>query len=264
MENKPETVVAEPTGAGQGEVVDAQIENQNAQASAGQSESVDGHEGTEQASAATAARPQSRVENAAFARMRRELEQSRAEVERYKRLSSIIRKEAEIESQDPDDIRRAIQARNEGVDPAVIRLREEDAERQAQERLKADPAYKQSMDELNFYKGEYLKSLREKDVDALRKAYPEDNITMENLPADYVSLRAAGVENLTAYEAIRAAKAKSEASKKPSPPDTGAVGTGSTEPEFYTPEEVDRLSDKQLDDPKIMAKVMKSMSKWKK
>ena len=264
MEIKPETVVEEPTGAGQGEVVDAQLESQSAQPPAGQSETVDGQADTAQEPTASAAKPQTRAENAAFARMRRELEQSRAEVERYKRLSSVIQKEAEIASQDPDDIRRAIQARNEGVDPAVIRMREEDAERQAQERLKADPAYKKSIDELNFYKGEYLKSLREKDVDALRKAYPDENITMESLPADYVNLRAAGVENLTAYEAVRAVKAKAEASKKPTPPDTGAVGTGKTEPEFFTPEEVDRLTDQELDDPKIMAKVMKSMSKWKK
>ncbi len=34
--------------------------------------------------------------------------------------------------------------------------------------------------------------------------------------------------------------------------------------EYYSPEEVDRLSGRELDDPKIMERVMKSMTKWKK
>ena len=40
-------------------------------------------------------------------------------------------------------------------------------------------------------------------------------------------------------------------------------GAGSAESEFFTQREVDRLTSKDLDDPKIMDKVFKSMEHWK-
>ena len=77
---------------------------------------------------------------------------------------------------------------------------------------------------------------------------------------DYVRLRKAGVSATSAYEAVKYRRAKSEI-----PPDTGALGSDrAQEKEFYTPDEVDRLSSRELDDPKIMERVMRSMTKWKK
>jgi hypothetical protein len=35
------------------------------------------------------------------------------------------------------------------------------------------------------------------------------------------------------------------------------------EKEFYTPEEVDRLSKNDYDNPKIMARVRRSMTRWR-
>ena len=35
------------------------------------------------------------------------------------------------------------------------------------------------------------------------------------------------------------------------------------EKDYYTPDEVDRLTDEEMNDPKIRAKVRKSMTKWK-
>ena len=90
---------------------------------------------------------------------------------------------------------------------------------------------------------------------------PAANLTsIAELGDDYVRLRKAGVSATSAYEAVKYRRAKSEI-----PPDTGALGSDrAQEKEFYTPDEVDRLSSRELDDPKIMERVMRSMTKWKK
>lgn len=95
----------------------------------------------------------------------------------------------------------------------------------------------------------------------LQQHDPTANLTaITELGEDYAKLRRAGVSAVAAYEAVKYRRAKGEI-----PPDTGALGSDrAQEKEFYTPEEVDRLSSRELDDPKIMERVMRSMTKWKK
>ena len=58
---------------------------------------------------------------------------------------------------------------------------------------------------------------------------------------------------------------KTMQTEKPAPEKIGSLKNGSTqsEKEYYTPEEVDKLTDKELSDPKIFERVRKSMLKWK-
>lgn len=95
----------------------------------------------------------------------------------------------------------------------------------------------------------------------LQEHDPQANLTdAEALGPEYAKLRRAGVSAVAAYEALRYQRAVGEV-----PPNTGAIGTDrETEKEYYSPEEVDRLTSRELDDPKIMERVMKSMTKWKK
>lgn len=51
--------------------------------------------------------------------------------------------------------------------------------------------------------------------------------------------------------------------KQPSSPGSAKDTGGTVAKEYYTPAEVDRLTDKQLEDPKIWNAVRKSMTKWK-
>lgn len=51
--------------------------------------------------------------------------------------------------------------------------------------------------------------------------------------------------------------------KRPKSPGSAKDTGGTTAKEYYTPAEVDKLTDEQLSDPKIWAAVRKSMTKWK-
>ena len=78
------------------------------------------------------------------------------------------------------------------------------------------------------------------------------------LGEDFARLIAAGIDAKTAYAAICHVKSSQ------TPPDVGAVdGHSSGEKDFYLPEEVDRLSERDLEDPKIWERVRASMTKWK-
>ncbi len=90
---------------------------------------------------------------------------------------------------------------------------------------------------------------------------PQAKLTdLSALGEDFYRLRCAGVSAIAAYEATKYQRAHAAI-----PPDPGAIGTDRMqEKDYYSPEEVDRLSDRELDDPKIMERVMRSMTKWKK
>lgn len=102
------------------------------------------------------------------------------------------------------------------------------------------------------------------DLSDLQKDYPElaKVKDVKEIGDTFIKLRAADVDLRTAYEAARAEK---ERNTKPTPPKMGAVNTStSTEKDFYTPEEVDMLTDADYEkDPKLMQKVRNSMPKWK-
>lgn len=261
---------APAASAGQSGSVDAPIKSLNAvpTAGAGQSAVADGQTAAAPAASAAAeqAKPaQTREENAAFARMRRELEKSQAALDRYKSMGAVVQRESGLHSDDPDDIRRELLARREGVTADTIRQREEQEAQRYKEQMQRDPQYLAAQNELSFYRQQAASAQRQQDLAELKAKYPADNIDESTLGEQYAKLRSAGVDNLHAYAAIRDVAAAEEAGKKPTPPDTGAVGQApDPEIEYYTPEEVDKLTTKQLDDPQIMEKVMKSMTKWKK
>ena len=58
--------------------------------------------------------------------------------------------------------------------------------------------------------------------------------------------------------------AKTVQTKTPKPASVGSIsGSGTAESEFFTSEELDKLTPRQLDDPKIMEKAMRSMARLK-
>ena len=251
------TAVEATESAGATEVVSGQNESPIDEASnVGQAEVVGGQSEAEK-------NPQSKTENSRFAQMRRRMEAMERENSRLKELAKVTRETVGISSDDADDLRRELIAQREGVDASVIKSREESDQRRIAEAVKQSPDFLRQQDELRYYRNIVAQQQKERDLAELKSKFPTDKIEkMEDLGEQYAKLRLAGVDNAVAYAAIRATK---QADTKPTPPDTGAVGMAeTTERDYYTPEEVDKLTPKQLDDPKIMDKVMKSMTKWKK
>lgn len=101
------------------------------------------------------------------------------------------------------------------------------------------------------------------DLAAVQQAHPQ--VTAKNcreLGSRFFALMATGVlDPVTAYEAVVAYEKRHAAPEMP--PVIGAVAGGSGgEKEFYTPEEVDRLSGSQLRDQKVLRRIIRSMTKW--
>lgn len=132
----------------------------------------------------------------------------------------------------------------------------------AQAAVRPDPSARFRA-EADRYRTQLLTMHQQRELQQIREHDPEAVIpSMDALGEDYRKLRCAGVNTIAAYEAVKQARG---AGVRRMPPDTGAVGgDGPREKEYYTPDEVDRLTPSQLDDPRIMERVMQSMRRWKK
>ena len=119
---------------------------------------------------------------------------------------------------------------------------------------------------------EELKALRaardratvEQDIAAIKQVYPDFAATgIEDLPRDFIHIMATGrVDALTAYEILCAKTARNTPIPPPAP---GAVNNdGNGVQEFFTPAQVDRLTDRDFKkDPGLLKRIQKSMTKWK-
>ena len=205
---------------------------------------------------------QSQEENAKYAAARRKAEaeakaiadeKARIEAENKQLLDAL--KGYGYEGS-PQEIADRLEAARTGRDINEIRVEREMYEQQMLEKQRIEA-------ELNELKNFKYSKLIEEDIATIKKAYPDANInSIEDLGQEYINIMRTGtVDSVTAYEILQARKAKTEV---PKPPITGATNTSSTaEKDFFTSEEVDRLSEKDLDNPKIFETVRKSMLKWK-
>lgn len=162
----------------------------------------------------------------------------------------------------PEEIADSIEATQRGVTVAQLRQEREAHESQILERVQQHPEFLRATQEAQSLRGMIYEQIRQQDLKELKKADPTLRIqSVEELGEDYLRLRASGVGNLAAFEAVKAAQ-QALAPKKP--PEIGGVNRASSrEKDYYSPEEVDRLSPAQLDDPGIWERVRKSMTQWK-
>ncbi len=102
----------------------------------------------------------------------------------------------------------------------------------------------------------------EDDLRLIKEFYPEETASsVWEFDEPFISLIMTGlVDALTAYEAYMAHKRRI---KKDAVPEILGVRSVTTQKEFFTPEEVDRLTKEDYDDPDIMRKVRNSMLYWK-
>lgn len=190
-----------------------------------------------------------------FAQMRRELEAKEANEQQYKAQMARVTKALEpfgFTGQTPDEIADAAEAHTSGRTVEEVK-----AERLAKQQETSE--VQKLRNEAEFYRQrEYERVLAEdlKTVQALDPTIKD----LKELGNDFFKLKAQGVDTEIAFNAVNA---KRKANEVTPPPKAGKVNAKTQgEKEFYTPEEVDRLTEKDLDDPKVYQRVMKSMTKW--
>lgn len=218
---------------------------------------------------------QSKQENDKFAEFRRAKEKAeaeanalKAEVEKYKSIIPTIKEEYDINADDPDEIRLAILSQKTGKSKAE--LREEEAQRKAEleKQLESHPRVRELQQKAKLYEEELQRKQFAADLAEIKSKYPEETADgILDLGEEYIKLRAAGIANLVAYNAIKAtrpqAETKPEAEQNPEP---GAVDvSGAAEKEYLDEKELNKLSkDELLGNPSILEKAMKSLSRLRK
>lgn len=186
-----------------------------------------------------APRNQSKSENRSFAEMRRAKEASDAS------LSSLVAglNRMGFEGGNPEEILEHLEAKNRNM--TVQQLR---ADKQAQaDAVKNDPTYKAMEQKL-------IEGRMKEDLAAIQSIDPSVQ-SLDELGEDFAKLIAAGVSATVAYNAVKTKTA-------PKPANLGPIGqSDNKDSEYFTSEQLDALTEKDLEDPKILAKAMASLAK---
>lgn len=162
----------------------------------------------------------------------------------------------------PDEVRDMLIANDRGI--SVEQLRAERAADVAKQRalVENDPEYKRAIEENKHLQDVLVQDRMAKDLQMLKAAYPDLKAeTVDDLGEDYAKLIGLG---WSAKEAYEGSLARTRANMKTPPPSTGPVKSQvPADKEFYTPEEVDRITREDLKkDPTLMDKIKRSMARW--
>lgn len=218
-------------------------------------------------------KPESRdyERDAAFANMRRSMEQAQKEREEAQELLEAVKADKERLAKafgmygfngNVDEIEDQAKANYYGKTVEEVR----------NERLQAQKVFEeqQRREQENLAKDNQIKDLQRQlyarilDDDLKRVQSIDPSIkSLDDLGADFAKMRMSGVSTDVAYHAV---KSSLEANKKTPPPEMGKVNaTQKADKTYYTSAEVDAMiaaNDKALDDPSVLEKIRKSMTKW--
>ncbi len=157
-----------------------------------------------------------------------------------------------------------VQTPQENAAFAAMRRAKERAEQELGALRAERESWQAGQQELSELRAARDRATVEKDIAAIQQVYPDFAAGgIEDLPDAFIRIMATGqVDALTAYEILAAQQARRTTTPPPIP---GAVETtGSERKEFYAPQEVDRLTDRDFKkDPGLLKRIQKSMTKWK-
>lgn len=114
--------------------------------------------------------------------------------------------------------------------------------------------------ERDSYKSLALAKIKDMILSKVKEEYPDcEYDSVDSFPEEFHRLVCARISPATAYKVI--SEKKERGANKPA--SMGSVNSNSEgEKDFYTSAEADKLTKKQLSNPKIMNAVLKSMVKW--
>lgn len=201
---------------------------------------------------------QSREENSAIAQFRKQAEaKERALQAQNDRLLSALNQFGYEGS--PEEIADALMAQTQN-----ITVEEAKAQREATEQ--ENQRLTQLQGENEYFKNIAIEKLMADDLAKIKSTFKDDAKvqginSLNELGEEFVKALNVTKDPVLAYDVLRAKQARET---KPTPPEIGGVNNSeSKEKDYYTPEEVDKLTDKDYDNPKIMERVRQSMQKWR-
>lgn len=191
-------------------------------------------------------------QDSAWAEMRRRAEEAERKAQEIEEQNQLMAEALGLYFPNADPVEMAIQARAAalGVDPEIERARFE-AE-QEKEQLSIE---KQTLEEqLTQIQVERLMEKGLAEVQAIDPTVK----SLTDLGADFARYIAAGLDSTDAYFAVKAKEAKTKVNP---PKPIGKVESAPTDSDFFSREEVEAMSDEEID--KNFTAIKKSMSKWK-
>lgn len=181
--------------------------------------------------------------DSAYARMRREAEELRKQNELLTKTYENFGFKGT-----PEDI--ADQAMAHYLDKPVDEIRNARLAKQQEANLEA---------ELNYYKEQEITRLMDEDLKKIQKVDPTVK-SLTELDPRYFKFIENGLDGESAFAAVKQLQSKE---KRTPPAEVGKINSSDKQiKDYYSKEEVDKLTDADLDDPKIWQRVRNSMTKW--
>ena len=123
---------------------------------------------------------------------------------------------------------------------------------------KRSAEYKKYKTQSDIYLSTLIDNKMRADLEAIRGIDPGVS-DLASIGGDFLRLIENGVDAMVAFSAVRAANEDSLVKR---PPETGSVGvTEDAQGEFFSSRELDRLTPRDLDNPLIFKKAMKSLKR---
>jgi hypothetical protein len=218
-------------------------------------------------------KPESRdyERDAAFANMRRSMEQAQKEREETQRQLEAMKAEKERLTNsfglfgfkgNVDEIEDQAKAHYTGKTVEEVRNERLQAQRVIEEQQRREQETLAKDNQIKDLQIQLYARILDDDFKAIQAKDPSIK-SLDDLGADFARMRATGVSVDVAYNAV---KSTLEANKKTPPPEMGKVNaTQKADKTYYTQDEVDAMiaaNDKALDNPSVLEKIRKSMTQW--
>ncbi len=225
---------------------------------------------SEQAQIEEPAEPQSEEkqtaeQNALFAEQRRkqELDTIRQQLKREKEQRTLLEQAASRTEQILDRYGYAgslqekldfLEAAQRSVEPESVRREREAEQGRLSEVQRIAQETELAKQEAEYFRNREVERLMREDLSKVQKLDPKIK-SLNELGEPFFRMISSGVDAETAYHAIKA-------TLKPNNPSSGDINTTTTpEKEFYTKEEVAKMSQSEVE--KNYDKIRKSMNKWR-
>ena len=209
--------------------------------------------------------------DAAFANMRRSMEQAQKEKEETQKLLETMKADKERLAKafgmygfngNVDEIEDQAKANYYGKTVEEVRNERLQAQKVIEEQQRREQETLAKDNQIKDLQRQLYARILDDDLKAIQAKDPSIK-SLDDLGKDFALMRSTGVSVDVAYNAV---KSTLEANKKTPPPEMGKVNaTQKADKTYYTQDEVDAMiaaNDKALDNPIVNEKIRKSMTKW--